>query len=265
MLLHFFPDQQSIVDPLFLYFPKRGFLSLLESDRCTKMTTGESLRELTDLELQERATELGLDPYGPRATLIAKIEGLAHLQNANGTAVAGKKTGKADKEANKKVKKRRRKKRVAAPSRPGDSANTTNGEAAEDDEEMGQIDIEYVPESLHFDPAFSEFATVFAKFQALGPQQQALGETSDGEQDNEANHDTQQVPMDADVSDASKSSDDEEEGDGDPNQPLSKKRLKKLMRLSVAELKRLARKPEVVEVRFWLVLLSMSLPCLLLI
>lgn len=49
------------------------------------------------------------------------------------------------------------------------------------------------------------------------------------------------------------SKDDEEEKDEDEekeqgDQPLSKKKMKKLQRLSVAELKQLVKKPEVVEV-----------------
>lgn len=226
------------------------------------MTTEQVLRTLTDLELQERATELGFDPYGPRATLIAKIEGATasahHGSVANGTATsetpnnAGK-PKKDDKDAKKKAKKRRRKKRVVAPSRDaaaGSQEDTTNGNGDEeyDDEDIGQIDIEYVPEALELDPAYSVFANVFAKFHALAPKIENDGLA----EPNAEQLDHQQAPMDADDTDATKSSDeddDEEGGQEDGNNPLSKKRLKKLMRLSVAELKRLARKPEVVEVR----------------
>lgn len=44
-------------------------------------------------------------------------------------------------------------------------------------------------------------------------------------------------------------SENEDENEND-DQPLSKKKLKKLQRLSIAELKQLVKKPEVVEVRW---------------
>ncbi|KAL5533096.1 hypothetical protein ACEPAF_4872 [Sanghuangporus sanghuang] len=105
-----------------------------------------------------------------------------------------------------------------------------NGDSKKEEEVTSSV--EYVPEPLEVkDPALEAFSDVFARFQ-LPPDETAskVAEPTKGEviySDDEM------------VSD-----DDSEKGE---KKPLSKKKARKMNRLSVAELKQLVKKPEVVE------------------
>ncbi|KAK0196459.1 DUF382-domain-containing protein [Armillaria mellea] len=104
------------------------------------------------------------------------------------------------------------------------TATTTNGSEADKQEEESKkvvANVEYVPEPLD-DTALEAFSDVFARFQL--PPEESSGEMIYSDDD---------MPS---------------EGDSDAEQkPLSKKKQRKMARLTVAELKQLVKKPEVVE------------------
>ncbi|KZT09690.1 DUF382-domain-containing protein [Laetiporus sulphureus 93-53] len=101
------------------------------------------------------------------------------------------------------------------------------------DEAEQSMDVEYVPEQLDVKgPAVEEFSDVFARFQL--PPESAL-------QNRDQEHGKGEIIY----------SDDDMESEGDSEaeekKPLSKKKARKMNRLTVAELKQLVKKPEVVE------------------
>ncbi|KZT71349.1 DUF382-domain-containing protein [Daedalea quercina L-15889] len=107
-----------------------------------------------------------------------------------------------------------------------------NGDVTDVDTKMEDsdvpMDVEYVPEQLDVKgPALEEFSDVFARFQ-LPPE--ASSEPSKGE---------------VIYSDDEMAS--EGDSEGEEKKPLSKKKARKMNRLTVAELKQLVKKPEVVE------------------
>ncbi|KAF9473856.1 DUF382-domain-containing protein [Pholiota conissans] len=93
--------------------------------------------------------------------------------------------------------------------------------------------VEYVSEQLDLsDAGLEAFSDVFARFQ-LPPDESAQGRTSDSTNKGEI------IYSDDDMA---------SEGDSDTEtKPLSKKKARKMARLTVAELKQLVKKPEVVE------------------
>ncbi|KAI0723800.1 hypothetical protein C8T65DRAFT_627471 [Cerioporus squamosus] len=96
----------------------------------------------------------------------------------------------------------------------------------------GPQNVEYVSEQLDVkDPALEAFSNVFARFQAP-PETTAVrdGEPSKGEV----------IYSDDDMAS-------EGDSDAEEKKPLSKKKARKMNRLTVAELKQLVKKPEVVE------------------
>ncbi|KAK0496742.1 hypothetical protein EDD18DRAFT_1309277 [Armillaria luteobubalina] len=109
---------------------------------------------------------------------------------------------------------------------------TANGDEADKKEEEPKklvANVEYVPEPLD-DTALEAFSDVFARFQ-LPPEESS---TKDPE-----NTKGEMIYSDDDMP---------SEGDSDAEQkPLSKKKQRKMARLTVAELKQLVKKPEVVE------------------
>ncbi|KAF9556170.1 DUF382-domain-containing protein [Agrocybe pediades] len=103
----------------------------------------------------------------------------------------------------------------------------------EDGKVDGSSNVEYVSEQLDLkDAGLEAFSDVFARFQ-LPPDESAQGRTSEGNAKGEV------IYSDDDM---------ESEGDSDAEEkPLSKKKARKMARLTVAELKQLVKKPEVVE------------------
>ena len=159
---------------------------------------------LTDLELQSRATELGLSYVGTRSTLLEMIKDKESLQ-VKETSI-------------KKRKQRRRKKKTRI------IKDQTEEDAMETDE---MVEIEYVPEMIALAPEFSEFSKILNKFQEPT---ETIAETA-----------VEKLPVD-------ETPDLEDLEDSQDEKPLSKKKMKKLNRPSVAALKKVAFMPEVVDV-----------------
>ncbi|TFY62371.1 hypothetical protein EVJ58_g3913 [Rhodofomes roseus] len=94
------------------------------------------------------------------------------------------------------------------------------------------MDVEYVPEQLDVKgPALDEFSDVFARFQ-LPP---------------EASSGRDQEPSKGEVIYSDDDMASEGDSEAEEKKPLSKKKARKMNRLTVAELKQLVKKPEVVE------------------
>ncbi|QRV75430.1 splicing factor 3B subunit 2 [Ceratobasidium sp. AG-Ba] len=101
-------------------------------------------------------------------------------------------------------------------------------------DEQSDADVEYVSEALDVKaPGLDAFSDVFARFQAPAQSSTAAGE------------DKPVVKGDVIYSDEEMPSDDEASDSG--KKQMSKRKQKKMARLSVAELKQLVKKPEVVE------------------
>ncbi|KAI8054355.1 hypothetical protein BDF22DRAFT_678680 [Syncephalis plumigaleata] len=120
-------------------------------------------------------------------------------------------------------------------------SSTPNGENTSKSAQPDGVEVEYVAQEVELtQPEFEVFADVFARFQKLSSvtddEEEELPVTTKSTED-QSTEDKPAAATEADESDA----DDEDE------QVLSKKKLKKLNRLTVAELKQLVTKPEVVE------------------
>ena len=184
-----------------------------------------NLNELTDFELSERAIELGIVPDGPRSSLLSKITNILKERESSSSIQTGIK---------KKNKRRRKKKSVL---------NGVESHIEKDKDTIMQddVEIEYVTEDLSLE--FKEFEHVFAKFkpESLIEEDQVVEKTYQDEQ-------VVQEELDALDSDDGMEQDQEIKNET----VLGKKKLKKMNRLSVAELKQLVKKPEVVEVCFFI-------------
>ncbi|KAH6562281.1 hypothetical protein BASA61_004453 [Batrachochytrium salamandrivorans] len=238
-----------------------------------------SLRQLADGELRRHATSLGLDSLGPRTTLVDRIarhirstggKGAVHSAgsslHSNGSNGTNSSTSPAapfpssnNKDPNGGAttaagKKRRRKKKHASSStlisstgKPTDISQQNSANHQTDDNEIEAI-IDYIPETIVSelqDSSFREFAQVFAKFstaaEAAGEEEAAGGKGHAGDND-------ERDDMELDQSDAgSQEGDEAGYGDNASGRPISKKKQRKISRLTVAELKQLVRKPEVVD------------------
>lgn len=95
------------------------------------------------------------------------------------------------------------------------------------------MDVEYVPEQLDVKgPALEEFSDVFARFQ-LPPEA--------------SSQDRDQEPSKGEIIYSDDDMASEGDSEAEEKKPLSKKKARKMNRLTVAELKQLVKKPEVVE------------------
>lgn len=111
------------------------------------------------------------------------------------------------------------------------------------------VEIEYVSQPLAIpsdDPAFAEFASVFEKFNLPNEGSEAAsvagGPTATGKDETEEERERRALLSDEDEA---KEKDETEEEEKPAH---SKARLRRMNRLTVAELKQLVKKPEVVEV-----------------
>jgi len=161
------------------------------------------------------------------------------------TAINGKaqtpKLDKNDSKKNKNKKKKKKKNRSKPQELPNGNGSTSNHQQQENDNNAEEnVEIEYVAanplEDLDpNDPAYQEFASIFEHFTAQANEQEAAS-ASDG------------VSSSTQASEDGKSGgggDDDEDEDGKPK--ISRKQQKKLKRISIAVLKQLVKKPEVVE------------------
>ena len=153
--------------------------------------------------------------------------------------VAPDKDVRAAKNAKKKLKKKERKqekKQVGAPAAAGDKGAAA-APAPDDD-----LEVEYVADAMvdENDPNYAEWIKIFEKFQKGPDEDAAAKEEGAGKEEPE------QAKKEAKKEDKKDDSDDED-GEGKA-QKLSRKKHKLLNRLSIAELKQLVRRPDVVEV-----------------
>ena len=140
----------------------------------------------------------------------------------------------AEKQKNKNLKKKLRKKlkrNGASASEISESESTNN--------EIVRVEIDYVPETIEAISGSTEFLAIMEKFKFVEPSKH--NEQTESAEDNEPA--LSEVPRKAKAF----TEDDEEENDDEPTTKVSKKKLKKLSRLSVAELKQLVSRPDVVE------------------
>ncbi|KAI8827283.1 uncharacterized protein EV422DRAFT_34683 [Fimicolochytrium jonesii] len=209
------------------------------------LVAGANYKALSDDELRSHIEKLNLDPVGPRSTLLDRIARHLASQSNGITATGAQVNGKASNGSNKggeNKKQRRKKKKNAGPVANGEATPSESGTDAKPDEVVPNVEIEYVAAPLPQteDPAYEEYTRVFEKFVAPvvqeGEEKKPEAETEDNEEEDESN---------AKDGNASDSSDDDEDGKG--GDKLSRKKMRKLNRLTVAELKQLVRKPEVVD------------------
>ncbi|KAJ7623387.1 DUF382-domain-containing protein [Roridomyces roridus] len=125
---------------------------------------------------------------------------------------------------------KQKQRRVNATEKPPSTNALSNGDDAMNVDE--DVNVEYVSEQLDANSSVLEaFSDVFARFQ-LPPEEDTQGKGS-------TNTKGEVIYSDDDMA---------SEGDSDTEaKPISKKKQRKLSRLTVAELKRLVKKPEVVE------------------
>ncbi|EGF80398.1 hypothetical protein BATDEDRAFT_35091 [Batrachochytrium dendrobatidis JAM81] len=222
----------------------------------TAVVAIKDIKLLPDADLRRHATSFGLDSLGPRKTLIDRIARHIRTTCSAGTGLSQSKTTQpASLEHNNSIKKHRRKKTSNGAARQK-NGNKTDGSAKDSsngldrthhtsqDDEIDAI-VEYVPETIGIqlqDSPFETFAQVFAKFVPAA-------ETGDG--DGEANekhpYGDQDERDDMELDRSDNDSQDDDLADGDNRKSMSKKKQRKVSRLTVAELKQLVTKPEVVD------------------
>ena len=164
------------------------------------------------------------------------------LPQVDGAAVEDR----MSKNAKKKMKKKEKqlvKKKADATARSGpeaDSGAANELPTPQDD----AVEIEYVPATVDAmvdenDPNYTEWVKIFEKFQRVKeeePAPEGAGKDKEEEKKEEIKEETKE-----------KEDSDNEDGDAS-QQKLSRKKFKLLKRLSIAELKQLVRRPDVVEV-----------------
>ncbi|XP_029633542.1 splicing factor 3B subunit 2 [Octopus sinensis] len=124
-------------------------------------------------------------------------------------------------------------------------ANDLKKKPAKDDENDRSVEIEYVQEQLdigHFDVNYHVFAKIFENFKIADPEKPKDFQRPEERREEEKK--PEEVPIKA----RGLIIDDDEDLVADDEVPkLSKKKLKKLTRLSIAQLKQLVSRPDVVE------------------
>jgi len=142
---------------------------------------------------------------------------------------------KLTKAQRKKLKKKRRKEEKKNVSDSG--VDTENDKSTDDDTQQLKVDIDYIAEEPDLDPVTMQFNKVFDAFRAA----QFV--------DNEALNKREPIKQHGDGIDHMAMDEDSEEEDkkGEEKNKLSKKKLKKQSRLTVAELKQIVERPDLVE------------------
>merc|ERR1711971_995457 len=151
---------------------------------------------------------------------------------------------KGKKKNKKKKKKKNRPEEWARQAAEAERRRTEAEEAAKNAENTTDVEVEYIQEKLELDmsdPAYRQFSRIFEAFKIQDADgdgatiaKAAIAETS------VHNEELKKVPK------LLEDNDNDAEGD-DGEKKLSKRKLKKLNRLSVAELKQLVTRPDVVE------------------
>lgn len=149
------------------------------------------------------------------------VNGIATTSNANGKAIKSKNQLRRAKAKEKKV--------LAAQSTPELNGNS---DTVKQEEDGSFGNVEYVIEQLDVkDPALVVFSDIFARFQAP----QDYTEAKDSE------------PTKGEVIYSDDDMESDAGSDAEEKKPLSKKKQRKMARLTIAELKQLVAKPEAVE------------------
>ncbi|KAI9363889.1 spliceosome associated protein [Zopfochytrium polystomum] len=180
-------------------------------------------------------------------------------EDLDGVALGGKDGGVASGERDKKKKKRRKKRRAAAVARSSASvaaaSASTNGNSADKQHEranaaevgLENVTVEYVAAPIPelADPTFRDLKHVFDKFTVVD------SDTAEGAQDvaddeNETETKGATASSAAENGDA-KDDDAKDDDDEEDEKGISKKKKRLESRLSVAQLKQLVKRPEVVD------------------
>ncbi|KAK2707820.1 splicing factor 3B subunit 2-like [Artemia franciscana] len=152
----------------------------------------------------------------------------------------------------KKEKLQRRKRKKKKGRRVRNEERVTVVKDTEKDEDEG-IEIEYVTENLDTelaDPAYRQFLRVFESFKMEEKPVQEVVKTEEITQNGEKEIDPRtltKVPKIGVEEDEDEDEEEERDKDADEKPKLSKRKLKKLTRMTVAELKQAAMRPDVVE------------------
>lgn len=200
-----------------------------------------------------RAQQLGIDPDTDVQPVLAVEERAPTPAKSNVvTLVAVDEDEQADQEnRNKKDSKsrRRKKKKKKHHSKCEPKNEIRKSESQKSKETSVDIDIEYVQEVIDIsDPMYSQFMKIFEKFKLTDGEKEKEEAIANAEK--EANKETlnpmafRKKPVDLDDDDDDEDQDDDKKED---KPKLSKRKLKKLSRMTVAELKQKVNRPELVE------------------
>ena len=140
----------------------------------------------------------------------------------------------------KKKEKKKAKKLAAGEKKGGDDEMKDAAPAATAAAAPPGVEIEYVADSMvdSSDPLYEEWSKIFNHFQKSKDEKEEAAEGKEGEDVTVK----KSAPVKADEDD------EDEDGEGKSKEKLSRKKFKLLNRLSIAELKQLVKRPDVVEV-----------------
>ena len=168
------------------------------------------------------------------------IQPLGKQEKENGHPKANGKKNK------KKKKKKNRPEEWARLAEEAEKKRKEDEEWRKEKKEAEDIDVEYIQDKFEMDPAdpmFRTFAKIFDKFRLIDPDDDDFRPRDDDEGIPEPPEELTKVPKLLEKDDLLEEKDEEEED----KPKLSKRKLKQLNRLSVAELKQLVGRPDVVE------------------
>lgn len=183
-------------------------------------------------------------------TTLAPADGLGvnGKENVSALALPAEKNGKKRKRTVKKKKKKKSKQPRLVPVKyeePDDAK-------ANDSMEEGDVEyVSYAPQDAEDMAAFAAFSNIFAKFAA--PEELCMSKEEREQLEKQKKEEEEEAEKKRLKKEAGGGSDDEDdaikaENDEDPESTISKRERKKQKRLSVAVLKQLVTRPEVVEV-----------------
>jgi len=157
---------------------------------------------------------------------------------------------KGKKKNKKKKKKKNRPEEWARQAAEAERRRQEAEEAAKEAENTADVEVEYIQEKLELDmsdPAYRQFSRIFEAFKIKDSDDDgAAAARSAAAETSVHNEELKKVPKLLEDDDMIEEAEDEAEGE-EGEKKLSKRKLKKLNRLSVAELKQLVTRPDVVE------------------
>lgn len=156
-----------------------------------------------------------------------------------------------DQEQKQSKNKRKKKKKKRGRSHQQEGQKPKAEEKKDADEETGEkkldVEIEYIQETLglnELDPLYRQFARIFETFRISEPEKSEDASKGQLQKEPIRELELKKVPK---LEDEYEEEEEEEEKKEEEKTKLSKRKLKKLTRLSVAELKQLVNRPDVVE------------------